>query len=59
MTTHGHTLMCLERRQRCVLVLSNHVRAERAFPPLVRAVLGETGVPYRWEYPGLPSYWAA
>jgi hypothetical protein len=18
--------------------------------------LGETGVPYRWEYPGLPSY---
>ena len=52
----ANTLVCLERRQRCVLILSNDVRAERAFPELVRAALGETGVPYRWEYPGLPSY---
>ena len=52
----ANTLVCLERRQRCVLILSNDVRAERAFPTLVRAVLGETGVPYRWEYPGLSSY---
>ena len=52
----ANTLVCLERRQRCVLILSNDVRAERAFPTLVRAVLGETGVPYRWEYPDLPSY---
>jgi hypothetical protein len=39
-----------------VLILSNDVRAERAFPMLVRSVLGETGVPYRWEYPGLAAY---
>ncbi len=54
--TTANTLVCLERGRRCVLILSNDVRAERAFPALVRAVLGETGVPYRWEYPGLPSY---
>ena len=52
----ANTLVCLERGRRCVLILSNDVRAERAFPALVRAALGETGVPYRWEYPGLPSY---
>lgn len=52
----ANTLVCLERKRRCVLILSNDVRAERAFPMLVRAVLGDTGVPYRWEYPGLPSY---
>jgi CubicO group peptidase (beta-lactamase class C family) len=54
--TTANTLVCLERGRRCVLILSNDVRAERAFPALVRAALGETGVPYRWEYPGLPSY---
>lgn len=54
--TTANTLVCLERRRRCVLILANDVRAERAFPVLVRAVLGETGVPYRWEYPGLPNY---
>jgi hypothetical protein len=26
------------------------VRAEPAFPGLVRALLGETDVPWRWEY---------
>lgn len=52
----ANTLVCLDRGERCVLILSNDVRAERAFPMLVRAALGETGVPYRWEYPGLPSY---
>jgi CubicO group peptidase (beta-lactamase class C family) len=51
--TTANSLVCLERGRRCVLILSNDVRAERAFPALVRAALGETGVPYRWEYPGL------
>ena len=46
----GNTLVCLEREQRCVLILSNDVRTERAFPKLVREILGETGVPYGWEY---------
>lgn len=54
--TTANTLVCLERGRRCVLILANDVRAERAFPALVRAALGETGVPYRWEYPGLRAY---
>lgn len=32
------------------MILSNDVRAERAFPRLAAFVLGETGVPWRWEY---------
>ena len=54
--TTANTLVCLQRKRRCVLILSNDVRSERAFPALVRAALGDTGVPYRWEYPGLPAY---
>ena len=46
----GNTLVCVERGERCVLILSNDVRAERAFPMLVKAALGETGVPFAWEY---------
>lgn len=46
----ANTLVCLERGQRCVLILGNDVRIEKAFPKLVRTALGETGVPYGWEY---------
>ncbi|TSC31581.1 serine hydrolase [Corallococcus sp. Z5C101001] len=46
----GNTLVCLHRGRRCVLILANDVRAEAAFPHLVRFVLGETGVPWAWEY---------
>jgi len=49
----ANTLVCLEARRRCVLILANDVRAEAAFPRLVHAILGETGVSYGWEYPGL------
>lgn len=42
---------CVERGRRCVVILSNDVRAERAFPGLVDAVLGDTGLPWGWEYP--------
>jgi CubicO group peptidase (beta-lactamase class C family) len=49
----GNSLVCLERGRRCVLLMANDVRAEAAFPALVRTVLGETGVPYRWEYPDI------
>jgi CubicO group peptidase (beta-lactamase class C family) len=48
--TTANTWVCLERSQRCVVLLSNDVRAEAAFPELVRFILGETGVPYDWEY---------
>ena len=46
----ANTLVCLENGQRCVLVLSNDVRAEAGFADLVRFILGDTGVPYDWEY---------
>ena len=46
----GNTWVCVERRQRCVVILSNDVRAEPAFPGIVKLVLGETGMPWRWEY---------
>jgi len=52
----GNTLVCLPRGQRCVLILSNDVRAEPAFPRLVRFVLGEAGVPWDWEY-GDKKFW--
>ncbi len=42
---------CVERDRRCVVILSNDVRAEKAFPKLVDAILGDTGLPWRWEYP--------
>jgi len=48
----GNTLVCVARRQRCVVVLGNDVRAEAAFPALVQFVLGDTGVPWTWEYGG-------
>ena len=46
----ANTLVALERGQRCVVILSNDVRAEAGFAELVRLILGETGVPYDWEY---------
>ena len=41
---------CVERDRRCVVILSNDVRAEPAFPKLVDAILGDSGLPWRWEY---------
>ncbi len=46
----ANTWVCLEAGKRCVLILANDVRAEAAFPALVRAVLGDSGVPWAWEY---------
>ncbi|WP_321474189.1 serine hydrolase domain-containing protein [uncultured Paludibaculum sp.] len=46
----ANTLVCLEKGQRCALILSNDVRAEKGFAELVRFLLGNTGVPYDWEY---------
>jgi CubicO group peptidase (beta-lactamase class C family) len=47
----ANTMVCLERRQRCVLIMANDVRAETRFPKLVETLLGPTGAPWRWEYP--------
>jgi CubicO group peptidase (beta-lactamase class C family) len=46
----ANTLVCVEKSQRCVLILANDVRAEAGFAQLVRFILGDTGVPYDWEY---------
>jgi hypothetical protein len=42
--------VCLERGRRCVVILANDVRAETSFPALVEGILGETGLPWAWEY---------
>lgn len=52
----GNMWVCLIEQKRCVVILSNDVRAEAAFPAIVRATLGETGLPWRWEYG--PQPWA-
>ncbi|ADU14275.1 serine hydrolase domain-containing protein [Asticcacaulis excentricus] len=46
----ANTWVCVEKSKRCVVILSNDVRAEARFAALVKFVLGETGVPYEWEY---------
>jgi CubicO group peptidase (beta-lactamase class C family) len=46
----ANTMVCIEARQRCVVILSNDVRGEAGFADLVRFILGDTGVPYDWEY---------
>lgn len=52
----ANTLVCIERGQRCVVILSNDVRAEAVFPKLVEFVLGQTGAPWAWEY-GEMKFW--
>lgn len=44
----GNTWVCVEARRSCVVLLSNDVRAEAAFPGLVRFILGPTGAPYEF-----------
>ena len=46
----ANTMVCLEKTRSCVLILSNDVRAEASFQDLVGVVLGNTGVPFEWEY---------
>lgn len=48
--TTANTMVFLEDGRRCVLILSNDVRSEAGFADLVRFILGDTGVPYDWEY---------
>jgi CubicO group peptidase (beta-lactamase class C family) len=46
----ANTMMCVEKSQRCAVILSNDVRAEAGYADLVKFILGDTGVPYDWEY---------
>lgn len=54
--TTANTWVCVEAGQRCVVILSNDVRSEPAFPAIVRSILGETGTPWGWEY-GDMAFW--
>lgn len=42
--------VCVEAGRRCILLLSNSVRAETIYPLLVESVFGKAGVPWSWEY---------
>jgi len=46
----GNMVVCQEARRRCVVFLSNSVRAERIYPALARFILGATKTPWWWEY---------
>lgn len=46
----GNLVIGLEHGRRCVVLLANDVRAERLYPELALAILGETRLPWAWEY---------
>ena len=46
----GNMVIGLEKGKRCLVMLANDVRAERIYPVLARAILGETRMPWTWEY---------
>jgi CubicO group peptidase (beta-lactamase class C family) len=52
----GNMVVCLENGKRCVVMLANDVRAERIYPALVRVILGDTRMPWTWEYDWLDSH---
>jgi CubicO group peptidase (beta-lactamase class C family) len=47
--TTGNQAICVEKGRRCVLFLSNDVRAERVYQRLTEATLGDPGMPWSWE----------
>ncbi len=46
----GNMAICLESKKRCLVMLANDVRAERMYPELARMILGDTKMPWTWEY---------
>jgi CubicO group peptidase (beta-lactamase class C family) len=51
----GNMVICLENKKRCVIMLANDVRAERIYPELARMILGDTKMPWTWEYDWLDT----
>jgi hypothetical protein len=43
-------VVCFEKGMRCVVLLSNDVRAEKIYPELVEKLLGKSRFPWSWEY---------
>jgi len=52
----GNMVICLESKKRCVVMLANDVRAERIYPEVARMILGDTKMPWTWEYGWLASH---
>lgn len=46
----GNMAICQEVQQRCVVMLANSVRAELIYPAVVSLILGDTPMPWWWEY---------
>lgn len=46
----GNMVICQERYKRCLLMLSNSVRAELIYPQLTKIILGDTQMPWWWNY---------
>lgn len=53
--TTANIWVCMEAHRRCLIILSNDVRAESEFPRIEAFVLGETGTPWDWEYGAAPQ----
>ncbi len=47
--TTGNQAICVEKTRRCVLFLSNDVRAESVYQRLTEATVGDPGMPWSWE----------
>jgi CubicO group peptidase (beta-lactamase class C family) len=47
--TTANQAICVEKSRRCVLFLSNDVRAESVYQRLTEATLGDPGMPWSWE----------
>lgn len=50
----GNMAICVEQQQRCLVMLSNDVRAERIYPDLASVILGDISMPWWWEYDWFP-----
>ena len=46
----GNMVVCLEVQRRCVVLLANSVRAELIYPEIANFVLGDSDMPWWWEY---------
>lgn len=49
----GNIVICQQANDRCIVLLSNSVRAEIIYPEIVYMVLGRTDYPWWWTYPEL------
>lgn len=46
-------LVCLIAQQRCLILFANTAKGDLIFPQLTQMFLGETGLPWSWEYSSL------